>query len=140
MKDIFNTFYSTIFQIGKGTPIINYYWQVGSFTVENLILQKKLMFWFHIKNLPNGSLAKEVLEKQEEKELFSLTTELEEELKELRITDPCNISKWQYKRQIKKYVTEKNRKYLLEESKKYKKMIMKNGRKICLKGKSTSPP
>ena len=26
LKDIFNTFYSTIFRIGKGTPIIYYYW------------------------------------------------------------------------------------------------------------------
>ena len=56
-------------RIGKGAPIINYYWQAGSLTVENLILQRKLMFWHHLKNLPSGSLAKEVLEKQEEKGL-----------------------------------------------------------------------
>ena len=97
------------------------------------------MFWFHIKNLPHGSLAKEVLEKQEEKGLFSLTTELEEDLKELRITDPCNISKWQYKRQIKKYVTEKTGNTYLKNLRSTKKLIMNNGRKKHLKGKSTSP-
>ena len=102
--------------------MINYYWQVGSLTVENLILQRKLMFWFHVKNLPEGSLVKEVLEKQEEKGLFCLTTELENDIKNLKIEDPCSQSKWQYKRRIKEYVKEKNRKDLLEESKKYKKV------------------
>ena len=107
LKNIFSCFYSCIFRIGRGTPIVNYYWQVGSLTVENIILQKKLMYWFHIKNLPDESLVKEVLEKQEEKGLFCLTTEIREDLEEMKVTNPHSLSKWQYKRKVKEYVREK---------------------------------
>ena len=125
LQNLFNYFYSCIFRIGQGTPKVNYYWQVGGITVENMILQKKLLFWFHVKNLPRGSLIQEVLEIQEAKGFTCLTSELAEDLKNIKIKDPRLVSKWQYKKRIKEYIVEKNRQYLLEESKKYKKVSYK---------------
>ena len=79
LNDLVNSFYRSIFRIGTGCPVVNFYWQCGSLKITNYILQKKLNFIHHLANLPLNSLANEVFVRQE---LFSPSNTLISENKE----------------------------------------------------------
>ena len=66
LTDFFNSFFRCILRVSSGCPIPNLYWQTGSIQVEYLVLQKKLMFYHHLANLPSNTLAREIFEKEVE--------------------------------------------------------------------------
>ena len=122
LNDLFNTFFRSIFRIGTGTPIANFYWQVGAKKVENIILQKKLCFLHHLSNLEEGSLAREILEIQEENSYRGLFSECEEYINKLGRDKLRQMSKYQWKKEVRRFIEQKNEKELLQDIKKYKKL------------------
>ena len=108
-------------RIGTGCPIVNYYWQTGSMKVEFIILQKKLMFCFHLANLPLNSLGRECYDLQVANSL-GMVAELQEHLDKIGIVDLTSVNKYQWRKTVRKYIIEANKKSLLESVKQYKKL------------------
>ena len=125
LDDLFQKFCQIIFRVGTGCPIINYYWQSGSLTFENKILGKQLNFIHHLANLPEGALARNILDEQVRLAVPGLYKQCEPYLMEMGISGIVNLqalSKWQMKIKVKKFIARKNCTELLEKSKKYKKL------------------
>ena len=57
LNGLYSQFFSSIFRI-SGCPRPSFYFQTGTNTVANTLLHRKLVFWHHLKTLPDGSLAK----------------------------------------------------------------------------------
>ena len=131
LNNIFNQFYRSILRISTGCPKVNLYWQTGGYLPQNLVLKNKLNFLHHLSNLLESSLAKEVFRIQESLSSSSpsLLKELEEHLSNLPITSPEGLSKRLWKRQIDKYIYNKNVKDLIgmtTDSKKIKSEDLEN--------------
>ena len=122
LDDLFNLFYRSLFRIGNGCPKTNLYWQCASLTVDNIILQKKLLFIYHLANLPQDSLAYEVFSIQETQGLFGLLTENEEHLAKLSFDSSRQMSKWQFKKLVREYIQKQQREILLNNMKSSKKI------------------
>ena len=122
LDDIFTTFYRCMFRIGSGCPKVNYYWQLATLMPANIILQKKIMFIFHIANLPEQSLAREVYELQDREELPGLILENKEHLVVLNFKVNKNMSKFQFRKLVKNYIRNKNKTELLQSIREYKKI------------------
>ena len=120
LDDLFNLFYRSLFRIGSGCPKANLYWQCGTYTVDNIILKKKLMFIFHLANLPPHSLAFEVFSVQERRGLCGLLTENEEHLSKLAFNSSRHMNKWQFKKLVREYTYKRQSEMLLNKIKNYK--------------------
>ena len=122
LHDFFNTFHRIIMRIGSGCPTSNLYWQSGSLLVHNLILKKKLMFYPHLSCLPRESLAGSVFQIQKtDLSVPGLVSEVNEHIVKIGIPNPSDLSKWQWKALVRKYINHLNKSELLESIKKYKK-------------------
>ena len=121
LTDLFNLFYRSIFRIGNGSPVTNFYWQCGTLKVEYMILQRKLNFIHHLANLPVQSLAGEIFQIQEV-QAIGIMKECEEHLAKLNFPVNRHASKWHWKREVRKYIFHVNKQCLLEEMKRYKKL------------------
>ena len=82
---------------------------------------KKLNFVHHIANLAPHDLAREVYDLQVEHG-GGLHDEVEEHLSNLGVTDLRSVSKWQWRKCVKKYIFNLNKTQLLEDIKRYKKL------------------
>ena len=122
LDDLFNLFYRTMFRIGYGCPKVNFYWQCATLTVDSYILQKKLLFIFHLANLPRNSLAFEVFTIQETESLGGLLSENEEHLEKLNFSSTRNMNKWQFRKLVKNYIVQRQKESLLQSMKSYKKI------------------
>ena len=85
---------------------------------------KKLLFYHHLLQLPDSALAKEIINKQIEKDLkFGFVSECEQFLSELKISDdPSSYSKYRWRCLIKSRIHDKNRLDILTEVQSYKKL------------------
>ena len=91
--------------------------------MTNRIIMRKLLFYHHLANLPDESLAKEVFNVQAKLSLPGLVSECYRFLAEMNIAEnPNKTSKWQWKRIIKTKIMNKNRNDLLNLIKGYKKL------------------
>ena len=120
LMEFFCRFFRCLYRIGAGAPIPNFFWQAGLLMPEYLILQRKLNFYFHLANLPDGSLAKEVFTKQKEDSLGGLVKEIQEHTDKLG--DPTSFSKQMWKKMIIAYIKAKNKEDLLKMVSNYKKL------------------
>ena len=121
LDDTFNTFYRCMFRIGTGCPKVNFYWQCATLTPMNHILQKKLMFIYHLANLPISSLAKNVFELQLDN-TCGIVAENAEHLNALNFSVNRFQSKAIWRKIVRNYVLNRNKAQLLESMKKYKKI------------------
>ena len=103
LNNLFNKFHQTMMRIGTGCLIVNYYWQTGSLQVEYIILQKKLLFCFHLANLPLSSLGREVYDLQVLNSL-GLVADVQEHLTKIGINDLTSVNKYQWRKTVQKYV------------------------------------
>ena len=123
LNNLYDQWFCCLLQIGAGFPNANFFWQDGVKNPENVILESKMNFYFHLKNLPPKSLGKEVIDVQESNpNIPSLIQELEEHLRNLNL-DPMKTSKRVWKRKVKQYILNKTREDLLLMMRKYKEKI-----------------
>ena len=97
------TFYSVLLGSPASCPKPGLYWFTGGILPMNRIIEKKLMFTFHVVNLDKESLAYEVLSTQRKFEFPSLWQEVLEYLQELEITveELEESSKHEFKKRVK---------------------------------------
>ena len=80
------------------------------------------MFFHHLANLPEDSLAGEFFQLQVERNISGLVTEMNEHIQILGNPNPKNVLKGIWKRKIDSYITEKNKNDVLNDIRKYKKL------------------
>ena len=92
---------------------------------ENIILQKKLGFVFHLANLAPDTLAKQVFSIEVANQLEGIVSQCMEHIVKLgvnEISELSSISKWKFKKRVRNYIHKKNAADLLESIKQYKKL------------------
>ena len=115
-------FYRCLLAVGTGCPIPSLYWETGGLLMKYRIIKKKLLFLHHVTNLPNCSLAKEILDVQKRLALPGLAQECQEWLVKFDIGKIENYSKYQWKKLIKQKILKQNKYDILSQIKSYKKL------------------
>ena len=118
------SFVRCLLGVGTGCPTPYLYSETGILLMELRILQRKLMFLHHIHNLPETSLAREILTVQSQLDLPGLELECRESLRTFGLQDLSLFSKQQFKRLVKVKINELNRFKIIElaDSRNYKKI------------------
>ena len=118
------TFLRCLFAVGSGCPTPLLYSETGTVLMEFRILKKKLMFLHHLYNLPNTSLAYEVLSCQAANDLPGIIHECKNFLDKFNLNDLTLYSKSQFKRIVNSNINVLNRQKLIQQvkSKQYKKI------------------
>ena len=123
LDDLYTSMYRIFLRASTGSPKVNYYWQCATLTVSNIILLKKILFVYHLANLPLESLGRECFEAQfDQLPQNSLVTEVKEHLDNLNFENSRNMNKFQFKRVTKAYVNNLNKNQLLERIRESKKI------------------
>ena len=116
-------FYRYLLATPRTCPIPALLWETGGVLMEHRIAQKKLMFYHHLINLPENSLAKEIASIQTKMSFPGLMTECANLMEDYELEDAKAFSKMQWKKIVNKKVAEQNKASLLEViEKKYKKL------------------
>ena len=119
-------FLRTLLAAPKTTPIVALYWEVGMPLAENRIINNKLLFFHHVVNLDQASLAFRVYQEQRRNiwnNIPSLTKECLDYLAILNINEDELIqsNKVQFRRLLKDKMKQKNFNDLQDMMKRYKK-------------------
>ena len=115
LNEFFCRFFRCLYRIGAGAPIPNFFWQVGMFLPENIVLQRKMNFIHHLATLPEGSLAKEVYSIQKENSLKGIVKETNEHVD--KIGDITLVSKYSWKKKDFQYLMGKKKNDLVSMAK-----------------------
>ena len=109
--------------IGKqGFIIPCLYFECGILSMENRILLKKLLFHFHVFNLPESSLAKNFHSTQLRLSLPGIASQCQETLNDWNMGDLTKFTKYSFKKAVTTKIRKKNKDELIEKMKKYKKV------------------
>ena len=122
LSDLQSDFFRAVFCIGKGCPLGILYFDTKGTLMQNRIIKKKLLFEFHIENLPFHSLANEVYSLMKSHDLPGLYQECKELRSELGLGSISNYTKKQYKLAVSSKLDEKNHREILDILKQYKKI------------------
>ena len=115
LDELQNTFYRMILAVPKTTPVPSLAWDMGGLKMKFRIIMKKLLFLHHLNKLDESSLAKQVLQIQDNLNLPGLVTECKEYILKYRLPNIMKIdmSKNEWKRKVKAVITAENAKELL---------------------------
>ena len=124
LEGIQMNFLRTILGVGKGCPIPMLFSETGTLLMEYRILQNKLLFLYHLEQLPESSLANQVYKTQVRHGIPGIASECQEFFSKFEIFDLSQYSKLQFKRLVKSKVKEMNKSKLIElaRAKQYKKV------------------
>ena len=123
LDDLQYMFYRYLLATPRTCPIPALLWETGGLLMEHRIAQKKLLFYFHLLNLPTNSLAYEIAAMQTTMSYPGLMMECAELMEKYEITDVKKYTKIQWKRLVKKKVVDQNRADILDNVKSnYKKL------------------
>ena len=98
LDNLFHTFCQSILRVGVGCPIPSYYIESSSLKMENLIIERKLNFAFHLANLSPDSLGGMIWREQVEKSLPGLYPEIAPHLEKMGINNLHDHNKWTFKK------------------------------------------
>ena len=125
LDDLSHKFLKTILAVSKyGCPIPALYIDTNMLLMKNRILLQKLLFVFHLSNLPLKSLGRECYEEQHKNGYPGIITQCKPILDEWGLHDLRSYTKTQYKRIISNKIKIQNRNDLIQwiSEKKYKKV------------------
>ena len=125
-----NLFLQTLFAVGQSCPRPALCWDTAMVTMQTRIEKSKLLLLYHIKNLDDSSLAKQVYKEQSDHGWPGLVTECGENLKQWNLKDifeKCTKSQW--KNSVKKEAKVQN-------EDKLRKLIKKSSKLEIMKGES----
>ena len=123
-----NLFLQTLFAVGQSCPRPGLCWDTTMVTMQTRIEKSKLLLLYHIKNLDDSSLAKQVYKEQSEHGWPGLVAECGEILKQWNLKDifeKCTKSQW--KNSVKKEAKVQN-------EDKLRKLIKKSSKLEIMKG------
>ena len=98
------------------------FWDSASWKAHHHLIQMKLMFIFHLHQLPETSLGKQTYNLQIAEGLPGLIQENSHHLDKINFESSKFLSKWQFRKMTRAYVNNLCKLELLEESKPYKKL------------------
>ena len=106
--------YRTILDVPRTCPIPALCWDLGGVLMKLRIEQKKLEFLWHLLNLDEGTLAREIFNVQITHSMPGLVSECKGLIKELALPDIFNekLLKTQWKKIVKDKILEQNEKNL----------------------------
>ena len=119
--------YRVLLNVPRTCPIPALCWELGGIQMRYRVIQTKLIFLWHLDNLEDGTLAKDILEVQKSQHLPGLVQECLEWLKILKLPNVLEqrITKTQWKNLVKKAILKKNEDDLRKKIMKMEKL--KNG-------------
>ena len=113
-------FLANLFGVSKrGCPEVSLYTESSTLLIPNQILMSQLLFLHHIATLPITSLARETYEEMKKHNFPGLVKNLEMYLRDWKLEEVESFSKWSWKKEVKKRITEKNWRDLIQWSEKY---------------------
>ena len=123
LNSITETFLRVMLACPRSTPIVAMYWEVGMSLPENRILYNKLLFYYHIVNLGEDTLAYKICQEQRRLKLGGLVKESLGALAVLGIEDEKvkTMNKIQFKKLVCERIKMKNKEDLLFRMKTSKK-------------------
>ena len=107
--------------VGKGCPIPILLYHTGTLSMENRIMIKKATFLKHVASLPRGTISRDVFDTQCLQNI-GLVAEVVPFLEKLGLSNFESFTKHQFRKILKRRVTDLNKQQLLEMSRKYKKI------------------
>ena len=120
--DLNNRFLKSLLGVGKyGCPLPSLYLETASWTIQNRILYKKVMFYHHLATLPIDSLGSQCFQIQK-RGLPGIVKEVSEILNNWNIKNVESYTKWSFKRLMKAKISIKNSEELFQWSEGYKKI------------------
>ena len=124
LNDLHILFYRCLLNCPRTSPIGGMFWFLGQTLPNNIIIQRTLLLYHHIANLPRGSLALEVINEQRRLGLEGLTSQGRVFLAELGVRETlltCT-SKAQFRQIIRTKIRDKNAREILQMCKGYRKL------------------
>ena len=124
LEDLQNTMYRTLMNVPITCPTPSLCWDLGGIQMKFRINQKKLEFLWHLINLEDGALAKEILFAQKQQKLPGLVQECEILMEKLHLPNVFEeiMSKQQWKNEVKKAIMKENELDLRSKMFKYEKL------------------
>ena len=124
LTDLHLLFYRSLLASGRGAPIGGLFWFLGQLLPENLLMQKKLLFLFHLANLPSDAIARKIYEEQRRLKFEGLVSDCRLYLAELNIRESLVTvsSKSEWRSLVRERISLKNRKDILEMCEEYRKL------------------
>ena len=119
--------YRVLLNVSRTCPIPALCWELGGIQMRYRVIQTKLIFLWHLDNLEDGTLAKDILEVQKSQHLPGLVQECLEWINILKLPNVLEqrITKTQWKNLVKKAILKKNEDDLRKKIMKMEKL--KNG-------------
>ena len=122
LRSLQNVFLRSVFSIGNGCPLPILLFDTATLSMELRLIQRKLLYAYHLEHLPSSSLASEVWTLQKTLGIPGLYTEVTEYMVELGLEKLDKYTKLQWKSAVNAAIEDKNHKNLLESIKSYKKL------------------
>ena len=99
LEDLHNTMYRVLLNVPQTCPISALCWELAGIQMKYRVIQKKLIFLWHLDNLEVGALAKDILEVQKTQHMPGLVQECSEWMKILNLPNVLEqkISQIQWK-------------------------------------------
>ena len=110
-------FFRYLLATPRTCPIPALLWETGGVMMEHRINKKKLMFYHHLVNLPEDTLASEIAKTQETLSYPGLVRECKTLIEEYDLPPISNMSKLEWKRIVNKTIKNRNRIDILEKTK-----------------------
>ena len=128
-------FLSVLLAVPRSAPRASLLWDTGTTSMENKIIEKKLGLMFHIKSLDDTTLAKQIYNEQVKNSWPGLTQEVNELCENMNIPNIIkseeNMTKYTWKKLVKKAVITKNTSELKEKITSYSKLDELKGETRC---------
>ena len=115
-------FYRYLLATPRSCPIPALLWETGGLLMKNRIAKKKLLFYHHLINLPEDTLAFEVAKTQDTLSYPGLIGECKTLIEEYELPSVSSVTKEQWKKLVNNKISEYNKNELLERIKSYKKL------------------
>ena len=124
LEDLQNTMYQILLNVPRTCPKPALCWELGGIQMELRIVMSKLNFVWHLSNLDDKSLAKEIFVVQKEQKLPGLVRECLEWIDVLNLPNVLKerFSKTQWKKKVKEAIKKYNEADLREKMKKSSKL------------------
>ena len=122
LEDIQLMFMRYLLATPRTCPIPSLLWETGGLLMEIRIHKRKLMFFHHILNLPENSLAGEIARTQIKFNFPGLMTECQELVIKYNLPNVNLYSKAQWKKIVDESLNEYNKNIIIMKMKQYKKL------------------
>ena len=93
LEGLQNKLYRTLLSVPKTCPLPSLCWDMGGMQMYLRIIMKKLEFIWHLVNMEDGTLAKEIMEIQRDQKLPGLVQECSEWIVKFNLPDVLKIKK-----------------------------------------------